>query len=250
MQPDVRLSLVATCLVLTSCGGDTETTQAGGSAGQSTGGSAGIFPIYAPPPDGSGTTGGTAGSGGTGGVSSGGGGVGGTTGGGGTTAGAAGMGGIAGTGGKAGAGGTGGIAGTGGKAGAGGTGGAVDSGKITDAAKEAGASCYYDSDCLPTETCSGAINCPPGAFCILAPQPGKCVAKTPTRCSTSAECGPDETCVQTMFPIFAPMDARTPDAAMPKLGECRPKTQALLSPSAPTGSDAWWGAAESALRGS
>lgn len=35
--------------------------------------------------------------------------------------------------------------------------------------------CWSDADCSPHMHCEGAIICPPGALCLIADQPGKCV---------------------------------------------------------------------------
>jgi hypothetical protein len=233
MQPDVRLTVLATCLALAACGGDAETAESGGSAGGTAAGAGG--------------TGGTTAAGGAGGTT---GGAGGTT-----TGGAGGAGGAGGvTSGTGGAGGTTGLGGTtalGGAAGVGAGGAAGDAGK--DAAiKDAGGTCQTDTDCLPTEKCSGAINCPDGAMCILPSRPGTCILKTPVACSTAKDCATGEVCVQTIFAIMPQpgYDAGSSDAGLPKLGVCRPAKQAARDPSPPIDRDRWWGAVESAMRGS
>jgi eight-cysteine-cluster-containing protein len=44
--------------------------------------------------------------------------------------------------------------------------------------------CWYDTDCAWGETCEGEIICPPGAYCFVADQPGKC---TPAACTPTTE---------------------------------------------------------------
>jgi hypothetical protein len=179
VQPDIRLSVFATCLALTACGGEADTGQAGGSAGGTAAGGAG---------------GATAGAGGAGGAT----------------------------------------------AGAGGT--------VTDAGKDARGRCAYTTDCLPTEKCVGGVvlSCPDGALCVLPPRLGTCSPKTPVTCATKADCETNEQCVQVMFPILAipPDDAGN----LPKLGECRPATQAARAAPPSSRDNAWWGAVESAMR--
>jgi hypothetical protein len=266
MQPDVRLTVFATCLALTACGGEADTAQPLGSAGGTTAGAGGAG-------------GATAGAGGAGGATAGAGGTAGTTPGAGGASGTTGFGGTAGVAGAAGAGGA---AGSAGKDAGGscysnndcqapekciGAVGSCPTGAIcilaprpgtcgiADAGKEAGGSCYSDANCLPTEKCVGAVgSCPDGAICVLPPSLGTCKPKTPVACATKADCQANEVCVQVMFPVYAPRpdatapsDASSGDVSLPKLGECRPATQAARDPS--PSADVWWGAVESALRG-
>lgn len=53
--------------------------------------------------------------------------------------------------------------------------------------------CWSDADCKPGEKCEGAIICPPGAYCIIADKPGKCVV-VGEKCKTDQDCLPGEKC--------------------------------------------------------
>jgi len=48
--------------------------------------------------------------------------------------------------------------------------------------------CWTDGDCLPGQRCEGAIVCPPGAYCFVADQPGKCVTDSYIPCTGDSSC--------------------------------------------------------------
>jgi len=54
--------------------------------------------------------------------------------------------------------------------------------------------CWDDADCEEDEACSGARICPEGALCILADEPGKCVAAGPVLCASDADCAAGTYC--------------------------------------------------------
>ncbi len=54
--------------------------------------------------------------------------------------------------------------------------------------------CWSDADCQKGETCEGEIICPPGAYCFVANQPGKCVPKSYVPCTSDAQCPKGQVC--------------------------------------------------------
>ncbi len=54
--------------------------------------------------------------------------------------------------------------------------------------------CWSDADCPKGEHCEGAIICPPGAYCFVADQPGKCVADSYIACTSDGDCPAGQVC--------------------------------------------------------
>lgn len=54
--------------------------------------------------------------------------------------------------------------------------------------------CWSDADCKKGETCEGEIICPPGAYCFVADQPGKCVKQSYLPCTGNQDCPAGQVC--------------------------------------------------------
>lgn len=62
--------------------------------------------------------------------------------------------------------------------------------------------CWSDADCSYGQSCEGASVCPPGAMCLVADRPGKCV-DAGVKCVGDKECVAGEFCDMTKNPISA-----------------------------------------------
>jgi hypothetical protein len=73
----------------------------------------------------------------------------------------------------------------------------IDQGSVMDLTGKADSlekNCWSNKDCGPKMECQGMRSCPEGAFCILPPNPGKCVPMAKD-CYTNKDCLAGEHCL-------------------------------------------------------